>query len=343
MKKAIFLLVLLSCTLTFAQSKGSKVGFIDMDYILNKVSSYAEAKNQLELKANTWKQEIEVRKGEISDLKKQLNSEKALLTKELIEEREEEISFLEQELLAFQEKKFGAQGDLIVQKTVLVKPIQDQVFTIIQDIAEQKKFDFIFDKSSDLSIIFANKAFDISELVIRQLNRAEKREELTKKQLKEQEAREAKEDMTDANPDLAARQAALDEKKAAREQAVAERNAARQKAIEERKKLAEEKRQQAIDARNGKKTGTDVDKPSSEKPSDVNSDDEKTTEEVEKKTETATQTADEKRKQLEAERQQKIEQRKKELEERRKKILEEREAAKKAREEEQNKTKEENN
>jgi Skp family chaperone for outer membrane proteins len=69
---------------------------------------------------------------------------------------------------------------LILQKSILVKPIQDQVFTAVQDIAEAKKYDFIFDKSSDLTMLFAKK-FDISDQVLRVLNRAEKREQLTKK------------------------------------------------------------------------------------------------------------------------------------------------------------------
>jgi Skp family chaperone for outer membrane proteins len=91
------------------------------------------------------------------NLKESLKTEKVLLTKELIEEREEEITFQEKELLDYQQKRFGPNGDLIIQKAVLVKPIQDQVFTAVQDIAEAKKYDFIFDKSSDLTMLFAAK------------------------------------------------------------------------------------------------------------------------------------------------------------------------------------------
>jgi len=119
-----------------------------MEYILQNVPDYAEAKSQLEQKAQKWKQDIEEKKVEIAKLKDALKTEKALLTKELIEEREEEIKFQETELLDFQQKKFGPDGDLIIQKAVLIKPIQDQVFTAVQDIAEIKKYDYVFDKSS---------------------------------------------------------------------------------------------------------------------------------------------------------------------------------------------------
>jgi Skp family chaperone for outer membrane proteins len=149
-----------------AQTRGIKIGYIDMEYILEKVPDYAEAKNQLEQKAEKWKQEIETKKNDIAKLKEALKSEKVLLTKELIAEREEEITFQENELLDYTQKKFGPNGDLIVQKAVLVKPIQDQVFNAVQDIAEAKKYDYIFDKSSDLTMLFAAKKHDISDRVV---------------------------------------------------------------------------------------------------------------------------------------------------------------------------------
>jgi Skp family chaperone for outer membrane proteins len=63
-----------------AQTKGTKIGYIDMEYILQNVPDYAEAQNQLELKAEKWKQEIESKKNEINKLKEALKAEKALLT-----------------------------------------------------------------------------------------------------------------------------------------------------------------------------------------------------------------------------------------------------------------------
>ena len=321
MKKIILLLALTCSLLTYSQGRGVKIGYIDMDYILEKVPEYAETKNQLEQKALKWKQEIELKRNDINKLKESLNTERVLLTKELIEEREEEIAFQEKALLEYQEKRFGATGDLIVQRTMLIKPIQDQVFTAIQDISEQKKYDFIFDKSSDLTILFAAQRYDISDQVIRAIGRAQNREKLSKKQLKEQESKEALEDMEDENPALAERKKVLEEKKLAREKLLEEKKAEREKLIEERKKAAEERRQKLIEEREAKKNGTVIEKDSTEA---------KEIEDVKEKTETLS--PEEKRKQAEEEKARKAEERKKALEERRKKILEEREAAKKERE-----------
>ena len=156
MKKHIVLAITISLLITYSaksQSRGIKIGYIDMEYILEKVPDYAEAKNQLDQKAEKWKQEIQTKKNDINKLKEALKTEKVLLTKELIEEREEEITFQENELIEYTQKKFGPNGDLITQKSVLIKPIQDQVFNAVQDIADAKKYDYVFDKSSDLTIV----------------------------------------------------------------------------------------------------------------------------------------------------------------------------------------------
>lgn len=158
MKKYFLLLatLFLSIPMAIAQ-KNVKIAYIDMEYILEKVPAFAEANSQLEQKAQKWKQEIEEKKVEITKLKEALNTEKVLLTRELVQEREEEITFLEKELLDYQQKRFGPGGDLVIQKAVLVKPIQDQVFNAVQDIAEAKNYDFVLDKSSNMTMLFAKK------------------------------------------------------------------------------------------------------------------------------------------------------------------------------------------
>ena len=223
-----------------------------MEYILQNVPAYTEAKNQLEQKAQGWKIELETKKSDIENLKSTLKSERVLLTKELIEEREEEIKFQETELADYQQKRFGPNGDLIVQKTLLTQPIQDQVFTAVQDISEAKKYDFVFDRSSDLTILFASKRFDISEQVLRVINRSSKREQLNKTQLKAQEEKDRKEDELLENTGGNEKQKLLEDKKAIREKALADKKAA----VEARRKEAEENRQKLIQERLDKKNGT---------------------------------------------------------------------------------------
>jgi Skp family chaperone for outer membrane proteins len=329
-KQFLFLfLALFAAHSNQAQTKGTKIGYIDMEYILQNVTDYTEAKNQLEQKVQKWKQEIETKKIDINKLKDALKAEKALLTKELIEEREAEIKFLEDETLDYQQKRFGANGDLILQKSALAKPIQDQVFTAVQDIAEARKYDFIFDKSSDLTMLFASKRFDISDQVLRVLNRTEKREQLTKKQLAAEEAKENKEDAMDENPALAEREKALDDRKTAREKIIADRKLLQ----EEKKKEFDDRRKQLQAEKEAKKNGTVSASAKIEDTKKAPVADDTIKEAQKAVIEEAKQKQIEERAKVIEDRKKTVEDRKKALEDRRKKILEEREAAKKAREE----------
>ena len=244
MKKFIIILfiVLLSVS-SFSQGKGVKIGYIDMEYILENVPDYKEASIQLDQKAQKWKEDIEVKKNAITKLKDNLKAEKALLTKELIAEREDEIKFVETDLIEYQQKRFGSNGDYIIQKASIAKPIQDQVFNAVQDLAEARGYDFIFDKSSDLTMLFSAKKHNLSDRIVNTLTNAEKREQLSKKQLKAIEAKENEQEKADGNPAIAERQRILDEKKALRDKTLQERKDAqelkRKEFIESRKKLKE--------------------------------------------------------------------------------------------------------
>ena len=322
--KKLFLLISFLTIVTQAQTaRGVKIGYIDMEYILEKVPDYADAMNQLEQKVQKWKQEIETKRIALNILKDNLKTERVLLTKELIEEREEEISYQEKELLDYQEKRFGPKGDLIIQKTVLVKPIQDQIFTIVQDVAEQRKFDFIFDRSSDLTMLFADRKHDISNFVVNKLTTSQKREEMSKKQLKALEAKEALEESIADNPALDERQKKLDERKAARDKLIEDR----QKAMDERKAEAAEKRQKLIDDREAKKNGTVIEKDTIEENANKTQAFKVTTGDVDKKT-----PAEEIRQKAIADRNKKLADRKTALEAQKKKMVEDREAARKAKE-----------
>ena len=109
------------------------------------------------------------------------SSQKVVVTSELIKDKELEIEDFALELINLQEKRFGSNGDMIKQRIKLLQPIQDQVLTIIQEIAKEKKYDFIFDRSSEGTMLYSVKNYDISDLVIKRLNRNKKIQERKEK------------------------------------------------------------------------------------------------------------------------------------------------------------------
>ncbi|MDA9630755.1 OmpH family outer membrane protein [Flavobacteriaceae bacterium] len=154
--------------------RGTRVGYIDMNVILENIEEYQAAGLLLDKNISAWKKEIELKKIQLKQYQNQLNTERILLTPELIDDRELEIKDFASEIISLQEKRFGPRGDMIVQRSKLIQPVQDQVMSIVKLIAEEKKYDFIFDRSSNITMLYSAKNYDISDLVIKRINRQQK-------------------------------------------------------------------------------------------------------------------------------------------------------------------------
>lgn len=307
MKKYLVILAVGVFSFVSSQSaKGPKIGYFDMMLILKSVPEFAEANNQLELKAQNWKKEIDDKQAQINLMIEELKSERVLLTKELIEEKEEEIDFLQKELSDYQQKRFGPTGDLYTQKTVLIKPIQDQVFSIVNDIADRRNYDFVYDMSSASNgLVFASRRYDMNDEIINALNRAAKREQGQRKKMSKEEEQAADDKKYD--PDLRQkeedRQAKIDERQKIIDDRKAEQDKKRQEKLEERQKQQDERN-------NRNQSDSENEDNSDATPKRL------TKEEREAQIEARKKQIQEQREQKQKEREDKIEQRKKEIEER---------------------------
>jgi Skp family chaperone for outer membrane proteins len=241
MKKIfLFVVLLFSATILSAQ-KNQRIAYIDMEYILENVPEYLEAQNTLDTKVQKWRKKLDTQARHIEVLKTDLANEKVILTKDLIEEKEEEISLKQEELRRLESLYFGPNGDLFLVRKQFVKPVQDQVYNAIQNIAARKKYDFVFDKSSDLVMLYSNKKYDISDLVLSTINRTRKIDEKNAKKSAPQ-----KELSEEQKAVLTKRKAANAKKLADREakrQALKAKKEAQLKLREEKRKKLEEKKE----------------------------------------------------------------------------------------------------
>lgn len=246
--KVLFILTIMFLISFHASAQRSiRIGYIDTEYILQNVPEYQEASAQLDDKVQKWKSEIEQRLSELDQKKNQLSNESVLLTKELIEERQEEIDIEESEILNYQQNRFGPNGDLMIQKKQLMQPIQDQIFIAVQEIATNRNYDFIFDKSADVVMLYSADRFDISEQVLRSITRSSNREQAQSRQ--ERKAADEEELIPEINVEQEAREKALADKTAEREKAVEDR---RNKILEDRdakKQALEDKKKKILEDR----------------------------------------------------------------------------------------------
>jgi outer membrane protein len=160
--KILALSVMLFSTEAFAQ----KWCYVDTQYILDNIPEYKSAQQQLDQLSVSWQKEVETKYAFIDKLYKDFQAEQILLTDEMKRKRENEIVAKEKEAKEFQKQKFGYEGELFKKKQELVKPIQDKIYNAIKKMATEQSYAAVFDKSSDLIMLYANSKFDKSDDIL---------------------------------------------------------------------------------------------------------------------------------------------------------------------------------
>ena len=251
MKKILLVTVLLFSVSSSWAQRSQIIAYIDMEYILENVPEYLEAQNTLDKKVVKWREKLDKEARFIEVLKSDLANEKIILTKDLIEEKEEEITIKQGQLRRLESLYFGPNGDLFSLRKQLVKPIQDRVYNAIQTIAAKKRYDFVFDKSSELVLLYSNKKYDISDLILRAIDRtrsladkiADQEEKKAPKELNEQQQQLLEKKETAAAEKLASKAAQRKAYEEKRKALMEERDAKRKLLREKKEALKKEKKE----------------------------------------------------------------------------------------------------
>ena len=163
-KKSI--IVFASAMMISGTAVAQKMGYVDSEYILNQIPDYKAAKAELDKASADWQKEIEGKYAEIDQLYKTYQAEQILLTDDLRQKRENEIVNKEKEAKDLQKQRFGTDGDLFKKRMELVKPIQDKVYNAVKTVSEKGGIGIMFDKASDMTMLYANQKYDKSDDVL---------------------------------------------------------------------------------------------------------------------------------------------------------------------------------
>ena len=163
-------LILFSLLLTSVLSGfGQKFGYVDMNYILGRMSEYKEAQSEIETLAKGWEDEIQKMYQQAEAMQGDLKAQEVLLTKEMYEERQEEIDKSWKEIKDYQKKVFGFEGLYFLKKKELIKPVQDRVFEAVEIVAKNNRLQIVFDKSGELVMIYTDPIHDYTDFVLEEL------------------------------------------------------------------------------------------------------------------------------------------------------------------------------
>ncbi len=169
MKRTILIVMAAVMSFGTAFAKDQSVAYIDMQYILKNLPQYEQANEQLTMLSKRWQKEVDAAQQEARVMATNYQTEQIFLSETMRTKREQEIVQKEQEVLELKRKYFGQEGELYKKREALIRPIQDEIYTAIQDLANEKRIDIVKDRSADPALIYMSSKLDVSDQILQKL------------------------------------------------------------------------------------------------------------------------------------------------------------------------------
>ncbi len=161
---------LLLCTLAAAaDAQETKIGFVDIPYVIDRAPSAKAASARLEQVFAPKQNAITDKRAALKEMREKLERDGLIMTAEQRSELELQIRTLERRLRR-DEQDF--REELNIQKNNEFKKVRLSVMSAIDRLAREGGFDLIL---SD-GVLFASKRLDLTERVLEQMQRESQRE-----------------------------------------------------------------------------------------------------------------------------------------------------------------------
>ncbi len=169
MKKLISYVSVLLIIPVLAGAQSLKIGYINSDAIMDQLPEAQEAQRQLDEIVSEWQNELSQMQQTWQRKFEEYDQRKLIMSDQRRAEAERELMELDREIAEFRDRKFGQEGELFHLQEELIHPIQDRIFLVIQEIAEEEEYDYVFDQSGDILLMYANEQYDLTQRVLQRV------------------------------------------------------------------------------------------------------------------------------------------------------------------------------
>jgi outer membrane protein len=172
-KKYVLILsiLFLGAGLIHAQTN-QKIGYVDSQVILTQWAEAIKAQGDLDAITNKWSAQLDsmtqAYQQSANDYQKQVNTmpEDKKLT------AQQKLVQMEQDIMNFRKDKFAqGTGEIYKKNDEIFAPIKTKIYDAIGKVAKEEGMNFIFDKSGDIILLYADSAFDVTYKVLDKLKR----------------------------------------------------------------------------------------------------------------------------------------------------------------------------
>ncbi len=163
---AVVLVMMAAIGIGIAQTK---VGHINSEAIMQALPEAVDAQKSLDALVSGWENELQKMQTDWKKKYDDYDKRKLILTDQSRADVEKELRDMDQAISEFRNKKFGQNGELFQKQNEVMKPIQNKIFKVLEEIAKEDSYDYIFDKSGDILLLFASDKNDLTERVLRRM------------------------------------------------------------------------------------------------------------------------------------------------------------------------------
>jgi outer membrane protein len=169
------MLFLAGCLLLAGASafgQGEKIGYVDSQIILTQYPAAIKAQGDLDAITNLWSAQLDSMtlgyQQSLGDYQKQVNT----MTEDQQLAAQQNIVGMEQKIVDFRRSKFSQpDGEIFKKQEEIFTPVKAKIYASIEVVAKEEGMKFVFDKSGDILLLYADAAFDITFKVLDNLKR----------------------------------------------------------------------------------------------------------------------------------------------------------------------------
>lgn len=143
----------------------TKVGYIDSRKIIDGMQESRDAKTRLDNQVVEWQAELTKLQDSLKLIKDDYDKKKLILTDQLKTQFESDIKRIDETITNFKVQKFGENGEYFLKQVEFMKPVQDRIFLAIEKVAKEEGFDYVFDRSSEILLLYVNEKYDLTAKV----------------------------------------------------------------------------------------------------------------------------------------------------------------------------------
>ena len=173
MKKNLLIIaaiLFISSTSMFAQ--GEKIGFVDSQIILTQYPAAIKAQGDLDALTNLWSAQLDSMTLEYQQALSNYQQQASTMPEDQQLAAQQNIVGMEQRIVEFRRQKFSQpEGEIFLKQEEIFAPIKTSIYAAIENVAKDEGMKFIFDKSGDILLLYADSAYDVTFKVLDQLKR----------------------------------------------------------------------------------------------------------------------------------------------------------------------------